>query len=489
MQRLDEVEESFGNGGLTGYAREILLGLQFTPEQLELPTRALSGGWKMRLALAQALLSRADCLLLDEPTNHLDLAGVLWLQDFLQNKLDPDCMLIMISHDRIFLDTVVTDIIEIRQQGILQGPGNYSTWSEMRQQERDAIQSKVDANEKERERTKAMVQHMRQSAASHKKGKEADANKLRQAKQRETQLYGKISSSGEAKTYGRLELASFNGKIVDLKALAAEKLTVDEKMKIKLPEPEALSGALLQLDGASYIIKEINRTILKNVKVLLHPRSRVAVVGSNGSGKTTLLRWLEGDAQWPENKAKRHPKLKIAHVSQHHLEHLDKHLEETCLEWLRGVLPPLQPGQDPHTVLSNVAKDELLYSYLSSFGLSGTIPRQKLGTLSGGQKARLAFASKVWFRPHLLLLDEPTNHLDIETLDSLAEALKSYPGAAVIVSHNQTFLKEVCNELWIVDAGKVTCTGKGDVGFAPEFEAYKRKVIREFKKCSIATKS
>jgi ATP-binding cassette subfamily F protein 3 len=284
-------------------------------------------------------------------------------------------------------------------------------------------------------------------------------------------------------------LADFNGKTVDLKALAADKLAVDEKMKITLPEPELLSGALLQLDGASYTIKEINRTILKNVKVILHPQSRIAVVGSNGAGKTTLLRWLEGDEQWPENKAKRHPKLKIAHVSQHHLEHLEEHLEQTCLEWIRDVLPPLQPGQDCNTVLSNVAKDEYLYGYLASFGLSGKIPRQKLGTLSGGQKARLAFASKVWFRPHLLLLDEPTNHLDIETLDSLADALKSYPGAAVIVSHNQTFLKEVCNELWIVDAGKVTCTGKGDAGFTPEFEAYKRKVIRELKKCAITAKS
>jgi len=199
MQRLDEVEEFFGKEGLRGHARTVLLGLQFTPEMLEMPTSKLSGGWRMRLALAQALLSRADCLLLDEPTNHLDFAGVLWLQHFLQTKLDPDCMLVMISHDRAFLDGVVTDIIEICRHGIEQGSGNYSAWQMRKTQERETIVSMVEANGRERDRTKEMIQKMRESAASGKKGKEADANKLRQAKQREVQLYGKMSSSGEEK--------------------------------------------------------------------------------------------------------------------------------------------------------------------------------------------------------------------------------------------------------------------------------------------------
>jgi len=439
-----------------------------------MPTRALSGGWRMRIALAQALLSRADCLLLDEPTNHLDFAGVLWLQHFLKTKLDPDCMLLMISHDRTFLDEVVTDIVEIRRQDIEQGSGNYSSWQRRKELEREAVASKLECNERERERTKVMIQKMRETAASSKKGKEADANKLRQAKQRETQLYGKVSSSGEAKTYGRLELANVNGRVVDIKAYAAEKLAAEEKFQIKLPEPEILTGALLQLDGASFTIKEVNRTILKNVTLLLEPQTRVAVVGINGAGKTTLLRWLEGE-QWPDNRAHRHPKLKIAHVSQHHLETLENHLAETCVDWIRSVLPPLACGQDDHTALSRVAPDQLLFSYLANFGLGG-IAKQKLGTLSGGQKARLAFAGQVWHRPHLLLLDEPTNHLDIETLDSLAEALRVYQGAVVIVSHNQSFLSDVCNELWTVDDGKVKCSRRD--GFASEFAAFRRKVLR-----------
>merc|ERR1712060_609513 len=207
--------------------------------------------------------------------------------------------------------------------------------------------------------------------------------------------------------------------------------------------------------------------------------SRVAVVGTNGAGKTTLLRWLEGE-QWPNDKAHRHMKLKVAHVSQHHLERLEDHLTETCVDWIRGVLPPLEPGQDPNTTLSNVAKDEYLFGYLANFGL-GSIAEQKLGTLSGGQKARLAFAAQVWNRPHLLLLDEPTNHLDIETLDALADALKAFQGAAVIVSHNQSFLADVCNELWVVEAGRVTCSRRGADGFADEFSAYRRKVLRQVK--------
>merc|ERR1712048_500505 len=148
---------------------------------------------------------------------------------------------------------------------------------------------------------------------------------------------------------------------------------------------------------------------------------------------------------------------------------------ETCLDWIRVVLPPLEPGQDPNTALSKVAKDEFLFGYLANFGLGG-IAKQKLGTLSGGQKARLAFAGQVWHRPHLLLLDEPTNHLDIETLDSLAEALRVYQGAVVIVSHNQSFLSDVCNELWTVDDGKVKCSRRD--AFASEFAAFRRKVLR-----------
>jgi len=238
-----------------------------------------------------------------------------------------------------------------------------------------------------------------------------------------------------------------------------------------------LRGNLLQLDGADFTIAEVNRTILRNISLNLEPHSRVAVVGSNGAGKTTLLRWLEGE-QWPNDKAQRHPKLKVAHVSQHHIERLEDQLGETCIQWIRGVLPPLEPGQDPNTTLSNVAKDEFLFAYLGNFGLGG-IAKQKLGTLSGGQKARLAFAGQVWHRPHLLLLDEPTNHLDIETLDALAGALKAFQGAAVIVSHNQGFLSDVCNELWTVDAGRVSRSGQGPEAFKASFSAYRRDVLRK----------
>merc|ERR1712186_51134 len=138
------------------------------------------------------------------------------------------------------------------------------------------------------------------------------------------------------------------------------------------------------------------------------------------------------------------------------------------MHWLRGVLPVLEPGQDPNTTLSNVAKDELLFAYLANFGL-GRLGKQKIGTLSGGQKARLAFSAQVWYRPHLLLLDEPTNHLDMEVLEALAEALRAFEGAVVIVSHNQHFLMSVCNELWAVDSGTVTCGGHGSDVFRSQF--------------------
>jgi len=391
-------------------------------------------------------------------------------------------MLVMISHDRAFLDGAITDIIEIRRQNIEQGPGNFSAWQQRRAQQQEAISSKVEANEKERKRTKEMIQKLRDSASSSSSKREADPNKLRQAKQRQTQLYGKVGANGEEKTYGRLELVNYNGKVCDVKALAAE-IAVEEKVRMKLPEPAELSGILLALDGASFSIAEAQRTILCNVKLSLEPQSRVAVVGTNGAGKTTLLRWLEG-AQWPQDsKARRHPKLKVAHVSQHHLERLEDHLTETCLEYLRSVLPDLEPGSDPNATLSNVSKVDVLHSYLANYGLGG-IAKQKLGTLSGGQKARLAFAAEVWHKPHLLLLDEPTNHLDIETLDALGDALRTFRGATVIVSHNQGFLTEVCNELWTVDAGKVSCSGRGAENFAKEFSSYRRKVLKQIRSCA-----
>jgi len=150
------------------------------------------------------------------------------------------------------------------------------------------------------------------------------------------------------------------------------------------------------------------------------------------------------------------------------------------VDWLRSGLPCLEPGQDPNTTLSKVSPDQLLFAYLANFGV-GSIAKQKIGTLSGGQKARLALAAEVWYRPHLLLLDEPTNHLDIETLDSLADALRAYQGAVVIVSHNQGFLSEVCNELWTVDKGKLTVTGRGEGGFVSEFQSYRKRVLKQLK--------
>jgi len=251
------------------------------------------------------------------------------------------------------------------------------------------------------------------------------------------------------------------------------------KTKIKLPEPEQLSGCLLQLERASFVIPGTKSPILRNVNVNLQPDSRVAIVGANGAGKTTLLRLLEGQ-QWPDRGAHRHTKLKIAHVSQHHLETLEAHLNENCAVYLRSQLPQPAPGGNPSSALTNVSSDQELHAHLANFAL-GPQARQKIGTLSGGQKARLAFAAQVWQRPHLLLLDEPTNHLDMEVLEALAEALRTFEGAAVIVSHNQHFLMSVCNELWTVDSGSVTCGGHGFDVFRSQFTAYRKDALKKLR--------
>jgi ATP-binding cassette subfamily F protein 3 len=325
---------------------------------------------------------------------------------------------------------------------------------------------------------------------SHKKSKDVDPNKQRHAKERQVKLFGKVSSSGEHLTYGRIGLMGANGgryhlgpamnaAPIDIHELAADRLASDgPKAKITLPEPEQLNGVLLETENANFRIAEANRTILRGVKINLQPQSRIAVVGPNGAGKTTLLRLLQGE-QWPESGAQRHRKLKIAHVSQNHLQDLEAHLTVACVDYFRGCLPAPEADSDS-AALSNKSSDQTLITYLAGFGLSPQA-RQKVGTLSGGQKARLAFAAQVWFRPHVLLLDEPTNHLDMDTLDALEEALRHFPGAAVIVSHNQRFLTSVCTELWTVDNGKVSCSGCGSEIFASKFADYRRAVLRKLK--------
>jgi len=477
--RLDTLASFYGAEGIEGHARDVLLGLQFTPDMIKQPSRALSGGWKMRLALAQALMSRADCLLLDEPTNHLDLVGVLWLQQYLLNKISSDTILVMISHDRDLLDSVVTDIIEIRHQQIEQGSGNYSEWKQAREEEEKGIMSRLDAAERQEKKAADMLQRMKEQ--TQKKGKEVDPNKQRQAKEREVKLYGKVSSSGEALTYGRIGLEVAGGgryklgpgatkEIVDIHELAAQKLAADgPPAKIKLLEPEELQGVLLETENANFKIGA--RTILKGVKLNIQPGCRVAVVGPNGAGKTTLLRLLQGE-QWPDSKSARHRKLKIAHVTQNHLQDLESNLSEQCVDYFRNCLPAPEPGNDAG--LSNRASDQTLITYLANFGL-GPLSRQKIGTLSGGQKARLTFATQVWFRPHLLLLDEPTNHLDMQCIDALARAINRFNGGLVLVSHDFRLIGQVAKEIWVCDK-KTVSKWEGDI------QSYKKHLKKEVMK-------
>lgn len=480
--RLDNLTTFYGAEGLEGHARNVLFGLQFTPEMIKQPSKALSGGWKMRLALAQALLSRADVLLLDEPTNHLDLVGVMWLQQYLRTKISSDTILVIISHDREILDSVVTDIVEIRHKAIYQGPGNYSAWKMAQQEEEKGIQSRLDAVQRQEKKAAESLQRMKEEAQ--KKGKDADPNKQRQAKEKQIKLFGKVSASGESKTYGRIGLQGHSGSkfkltygtVMDIHEFATQRLAADgPDIKINFLEPEELQGVLLETENAYF--KLDGCTILKNVNINVQPGCRIGVVGSNGSGKTTLLRLLLGE-QWPDSRSTRHTKLKIAYVTQHHLQDLESHLNQACIDFFRHCLPAQDSGNAIE--FSGTASDQTLIQYLARFGL-GSQAKQMIGSLSGGQKARLALASQVWFRPHLLLLDEPTNHLDMDTLDALADALKAFAGATIIVSHNQHFLKTVCNELWIVSKGSVTSSGRGEELFNAKYKEYHRSALKKFR--------
>jgi ATP-binding cassette subfamily F protein 3 len=388
--------EQAGAYDVESRAATILAGLGFTNQQLTAPVTDFSGGWRMRLNLAQALLCPSDLLLLDEPTNHLDLDAVIWLEKWLQRYAGT---LLLISHDKAFIDNTVAQIVSVEQQKLITYTGNYSAY-ETQRAERIRLQNL------EYEKQQAKVAHLNSFITRFK----AKASKAKQAQSRIKQLE-------KMETLLPAHMAS--------------------PFSFAFAEPTSLPNPLVQMENIQ--LGYDNHIVLQQVKLNLVPGSRIGLLGRNGQGKSTLIKLLAG-VHAPKmgvfNAAKG---LKIGYFAQHQLETLDA-----------GATPLLHLQR-----IDEKATEQQLRDYLGGFGFNGDEALAPVAPMSGGEKARLVLALIVYQKPNLLLLDEPTNHLDLEMRHALNIALQGFEGAMVLVSHDRFLLSSVCEDFYLVDSGAV----------------------------------
>ncbi|CAK9892234.1 putative ABC transporter ATP-binding protein YheS [Pseudomonas fluorescens] len=384
-------------------ARKLLAGLGFTNEQMDRRVGDFSGGWRMRLNLAQALMCPSDLLLLDEPTNHLDLDAILWLEDWLKGY--PGTLL-LISHDRDFLDAVVDHVAHVEQCKLTLYRGGYTAFERTRA-ERLAQQQQA------YEKQQAQRAHMEKYIARFK----AQATKARQAQSR-------------IKALERMEELS-----------AAH---VDSPFDFVFRESEKISSPLLDLSEGR--LGYGDKTILEKVKLQLTPGARIGLLGPNGAGKSTLIKNLAGELEPLSGRLVRGENLSVGYFAQHQLDSLDN--KASPLLHLQRLAP--------------TEREQTLRDFLGGFDFRGGRIDEPVLNFSGGEKARLALALIAWERPNLLLLDEPTNHLDLEMRLALTMALQEFSGAVLVVSHDRHLLKSTTDDFLLVADGKVE-TFDGDL--------------------------
>jgi len=377
-------------------AAQLMAGLGFKPGDEQRPLADFSGGWRMRLNLARTLMCRSDLLLLDEPTNHLDLDAVIWLENWLRQYRGT---LLLISHDRDFLDSVCSHILHIEQQRATLYTGNYSAFERIRAEQLANQQAAFEKQQRE-------IAHMHSFVERFK----AKATKAKQAQSR-------------IKALERMELIA--------------PAHIDSPFHFSFKPPHKNPHPLLQIEDCAAGYGETS--ILQDARLVLTPGDRIGLLGPNGAGKSTLIKLLAGEIAPQSGERISAKDLQIGYFAQHQLEQL--HPEHTPVEHLQ---------QLDRKIGEQDARD-----YLGGFGFVGDKALEKVGPFSGGEKSRLVLALLVYQRPNLLLLDEPTNHLDLEMRQALASALQDFEGAMVIVSHDRHLLRTACDRLELVYGGRV----------------------------------
>jgi ATP-binding cassette, subfamily F, member 3 len=381
-------------------AAALLDGLGFSQADLSKPVSDFSGGWRVRLNLARALMCRSDLLLLDEPTNHLDLDAVIWLEGWLREYRGT---LLMISHDRDFLDAVIDNVLHIEQQTITLYRGGYSDFERQRAEKLALQQAMFEKQQRKVAHLHSYIDRFR-----------VQATKARQAQSR-------------IKALERMEMIS-----------AAH---VDSQFNFEFRAPLAAPDPLLVLDdvNAGYKdLKHADKTILNKVLLTIRPGERIGLLGKNGAGKSTLIKLLAAELKPLSGKRVEGKDLRIGYFAQHQLEQL--RLNESPLQHMLR--------------LDATTREQEHMNYLGGFDFKGDMARSPITNFSGGEKSRLALALLIWTRPNLLLLDEPTNHLDLEMRHALTLALQDYTGGVILVSHDRALLRASCDNFVLVADGK-----------------------------------
>lgn len=396
-------------------AASILAGLGFSPERQQFATKTFSGGWRMRLALARALFCEPDLLLLDEPSNMLDVPSITFLSNYLQGY--PSTVLV-VSHDRAFLNEIATDIIHQHSERLDYYRGaNFESFYATKEERKKVYQREYENNVAQRAHLQQFIDKFRYNA-----GKAAEAQ-------------------SRIKKLERMPI-----------------LTPPEQeysVKFTFPEVEKLSPPIVQMSGVTFGYTPDN-ILLKDVDLDVQLDSRIGIVGPNGAGKTTILKLLIAKLSPTSGLISQHTRLRIGFFAQHHVDALD--LTMSAVSFMAREYP----GR----------AEEEYRRKLGSFGITGTTGLQKMAVLSGGQKSRVAFACLALTNPHILVLDEPSNHLDIEAMDALAEALQQFQGGVLMVSHDVTMLQTVCTSLWVCENGTVE-------KFPGDVSAYKKRIASQ----------
>ena len=424
-------------------AQALILGLGFKTTELDNPVNSFSGGWRMRLQLARALMCPSDLLLLDEPTNHLDLDALVWLETWLKRY---EGTLLVISHDREFLDAVTNVTLHIDMAKLMRYTGNYSKFEDMRAEQME-LQQNAFAKQQEK------IAHLQKFIARFK----AKASKAKQAQSR-------------VKALDRME------KVAPLLAEA--------DFSFEFREPANLPNPMLSMQGVSFgyppaadapsgtaptvIVRNVSRSVLAG--------QRIGILGANGQGKSTLVKTVARTLAPIGGDITEGKGLNIGYFAQQELDVLRP--ADSPLEHMIAMVREMTAAGK---IAGQATREQDLRSFLGNFNFSGDMVKQAVGSMSGGEKARLVLCMIVWQRPNLLLLDEPTNHLDLATREALAMALNEFEGTVMLVSHDRALLRSVCDEFWMVSRGGVE-------PFDGDLDDYQRYLLDEAKRQREAVK-
>ena len=418
-------------------AQSLILGLGFTVAEVSNPVNSFSGGWRLRLQLARALMCPSDLLLLDEPTNHLDLDALLWLETWLKRYTGT---MLVISHDREFLDTVTGVTLHIEHAKLNRYGGNYSAFEDMRA-EQIALQQAALSKQQDK------IAHLQKFIARFK----AKASKAKQAQSR-------------VKALERMERIA--------------PVLTDAEFTFEFQEPVTLPNPMLSMQSASFGYPPPSdapegaapTVIVQKVSRSVHAGQRIGILGANGQGKSTFVKSIARTLQPLSGEIIEGKGLNIGYFAQQELDVL--HPQDTPMQHMIGLAKAaIASGRGGWVA----GREQDLRNFLGTFNFSGDMVKQPVGTMSGGEKARLVLCMIVWQRPNLLLLDEPTNHLDLATREALSVALNEFEGTVMLVSHDRALLRAVCDEFWLVSRG-------GLAPFDGDLEDYQRYLLEEAKR-------